>query len=279
VFGGRVEESRIRDVLKTAIRPVPSIPDTQLSPVLTSLVSSSRGVTLKSMKKQPVIGTFLSKREASSHAFKANIHPFLFRSAEISETGLTCWHCHANFNEKKAPDDYVRPGHPMHNVRFRSAFRRWDKTPQQTLEDAIATCMIRWMTGRNESGYNGKPAPVHRVRQLSAYLKSEEISPELKSKPIEPLMDEKMPSDRMLALGDAAFGGVVFRQSCGICHKDEGTGPGPSLIKNGYSRYQIAKKVRGLGKRGLNGLMMPPFSKDRVSDRQLLNVVAYVYQL
>ena len=83
----------------------------------------------------------------------------------------------------------------------------------------------------------------------------------------------------MLALGEAAFGGVVFRKSCLICHKDEGTGPAPSLVRNGYSRYQIAKKVRGLGTTGLNGLMMPPFSKDRLSDRQLLNVVAYVYQL
>ena len=203
----------------------------------------------------------------------------LFRSTEISDSGLTCWHCHANFNEKKTPDDYVRPGHPMYNVGFRSGFHNWEGKQVQSLEDAISACMARWMTQRNEKGYNGKPAPGHRVRQLSAYLKSEEISPELKSKAIEPLKDDKLPSDRMLALGEAAFGGMVYRQSCLICHKDEGTGPAPSLIRNGYSRYQIAKKVRGLGKTGLNGLLMPPFSKDRLSDRQLLNVVAYVYQL
>lgn len=203
----------------------------------------------------------------------------MFRSTEISETGLTCWHCHANFNEKKTPDDYVRPGHPMYNAGYRSGWHRWDGKPLQTLEEAIATCMTRWMTERHDKGYNGKPAPAHRVRQLAAYLRSEEISPEQKSKPVEPIRDDKLPSDRMLALGDPAFGGAVFRQSCGICHKNDGTGPAPSLIRNGYSRYQIAKKVRGLGKRGLNGLMMPPFSKDRLSDRQLLNVVAYVYQM
>ncbi len=123
------------------------------------------------------------------------------------------------------------------------------------------------------------PAQKHHVRQLVAYLQSEELSPEQKSKPLEPIVDDKMPSDRMLSLGDASFGGVVFRQSCGICHKTEGTGPAPSLIRNGYSRYQIAKKVRGLDEKGLNGLRMPLFSKDRLSDRQLLNVVAYVYQL
>ena len=203
----------------------------------------------------------------------------LFRSGDISETGMTCWHCHANFNEKKTPDDYVRPGHPMYNAGFRSAFQRFDGEPLQKIEEAIASCMQRWMTERERSGYEGKPAPAHRVRQLKAYLQSEEVSPEGKSEPIEPILDDKLPSDRMLGVGDAAFGGIVFRQSCGICHKTDGTGPAPSLIRNGYSRYQIAKKVRGLDTKGLNGLVMPPFSKDRLSDRQLLNVVAFVYQM
>ena len=203
----------------------------------------------------------------------------LFRSTEISQSGLTCWHCHANFNEKKTPDDYVRPGHPMYNVGHRSQFRRWDGERLDKLEAAIGSCMVRWMTDRKEEGYDGEPAPAHHIRQLVAYLKSEELSPEQKSKPIEPILGDKLPSDRMLALGDSAFGGAVFRQSCGICHKTEGTGPAPSLVRNGYSRYQIAKKIRGLDKMGLNGLMMPPFSKDRISDRQLLNVVAYVYQM
>ena len=203
----------------------------------------------------------------------------LFRSTDISESGITCWHCHANFNEKKTPDDYVRPGHPMYNVGHRSAFRKYDGSPLRTLDDAIGSCMIRWMTKRKATGYDGEGAPKHDVRQLAAYLQSEEISPEQKSKPIEPILDEKIPGDRMLSLGDPAFGGAVFRQSCGICHKTEGTGPAPSLVRNGYSRYQIAKKIRGLDPKGLNGLRMPPFSKDRLSDRQLLNVVAYVYQL
>ena len=61
----------------------------------------------------------------------------LFRSTEISATGLTCWHCHANFNEKKTPDDYVRPGHPMYNVGFRSQFRKWDGKPLNAPNDVV----------------------------------------------------------------------------------------------------------------------------------------------
>jgi mono/diheme cytochrome c family protein len=52
-----------------------------------------------------------------------------------------------------------------------------------------------------------------------------------------------------------------------------------SLVRNGYSRYLIAKKVRALAAQGLNGLQMPGFAKDRISERELLNVVSYVYQM
>jgi cytochrome c len=203
----------------------------------------------------------------------------LFRSTEISETGLTCWHCHANFNEKKTPDGHVRPGYPLYNVGWRSTWNRWDGQLLSSLDEAIASCMTRWLTKRQTTGYDGEEAPAHRVRQLRAYLRSDEVSPEQKSEPIEPIRDDKMPSDRMLRLGDVGFGGAAFKSSCGICHKTDGTGPAPSLVRNGYSRYQIAKKVRGLSAKGLNGLKMPSFSKGRLSDRRLVNVVAYVYQL
>lgn len=83
----------------------------------------------------------------------------------------------------------------------------------------------------------------------------------------------------MLTMGDSSLGSVVFRRSCEICHIHDGSGPAPSLIRNGFSRYQIGKKIRGLDNKGLRGIAMPPFSKDRLSDREMLNVVAFVYQL
>ncbi len=202
-----------------------------------------------------------------------------FRSRDGSATGLTCWHCHADFNEKKTPDQYVRPGHPMYNVGFRAQFQAWDGKPLRSLEDAVATCLERWLTDRTEDSLTGVEAPVHRVRQLAAYLRSEDLSPEGKSKAVEPMRAETLPGDRMLTLGDSTLGTAVFRRSCEICHIHDGSGPAPSLIKNGFSRYQIGKKIRGIENRGLRGLAMPPFSKDRLSDREMLNVIAYVYQL
>lgn len=203
----------------------------------------------------------------------------LFGSGDWSKTGLRCWHCHADFNEKKTPDEYVRPGHPMFNVGFRSEFQAWDGRPLNTLEQAITTCMERWITERKEDSLVGEKAETHRVRQLVAYLQTEELSPERKSKPIDPDRATKLPSDRTLSVGDPSLGDGVFRRSCEHCHRHDGSGPGPSLLRNGYSRYQIGKKIRGIDNAGLRGLAMPPISKDRLSDREMLNVIAYVYQL
>ena len=63
------------------------------------------------------------------------------------------------------------------------------------------------------------------------------------------------------------------------CHTRDGRGPAPNLLRNGLSRYQIAKKVRQVENKGLEGLVMPPFPKDRLSDRELINVVAFVYEM
>jgi cytochrome c553 len=202
-----------------------------------------------------------------------------FRSREGSATGMTCWHCHADFNEKKTPDQYVRPGHPMFNAGFRAQFQAWDGKPLRSLEAAISTCMERWITERKDGSLSGEAAPAHRVRQLAAYLQTEDLSPERKSKAVEPMRAEAVPGDRMLTMGDSSLGSVVFRRSCEICHIHDGKGPAPSLIRNGFSRYQIGKKIRGLDNKGLRGIAMPPFSKDRLSDREMLNVVAFVYQL
>ena len=194
-----------------------------------------------------------------------------------SPTGIACIHCHADFNEKKEPDDHVRPAHPLFNGGFRAEWQSWDGRKITTLDLAISTCMQRWITERGKDG--GKTPAKHEIRQLKAYLRSDKLSPEKKSKPIEPNFTKQLPRERVLRAGDPTLGSTVFRKSCTICHATDGSGPAPSLLRNGYSRYQIAKKIREIDNPGLNGLVMPPFPMDRLSDRQLINVVAFVYQM
>ena len=203
----------------------------------------------------------------------------LFRSDDWTATKLTCLHCHADFNEKKNPDNRrIRPGHSLFNTANRPEWQTWDGRVLHSLEAAVATCTERWLTARNDST-GGKPPEKHHLRQLTAYLEWEEISPERRSKALEPVWAEAVPSDRLLKVGDEGLGLGIYRRACVSCHLEDGSGPGPSLIRNGYSRHQIAKKIRGIGNTGLDGLVMPPFPKDRLSDRQLINAVAYVYMM
>jgi mono/diheme cytochrome c family protein len=202
---------------------------------------------------------------------------------EWAATGLTCKHCHSDFNEKKIPPSELdkRPGHMLYNSGRRSAWHRWDGTELTTLDAAIASCMERWMTER-EGAEGGKPAAKHHIRKIVAYLLSEPISPERKSKPIEPRWVKsvsKLPEDRLLKAGDPNLGAPIFRRACESCHASDASGPAPSLVRNGYSRYQIAKKIRGIQNKGLEGLVMPAFPLDRLSNRELINVVAFVYQM
>ena len=64
-----------------------------------------------------------------------------------------------------------------------------------------------------------------------------------------------------------------------MCHLSDGSGPSMSLVRNGYSRYQIAKKIRGINNKGLDGLIMPRFPNARMSDREMINIIAFVYQM
>lgn len=202
----------------------------------------------------------------------------LFWSTDWSATGLTCAHCHADFNEKKDPDDRLRPGHSLYNGGFRAEWQTWDGRKIQTLKKAVEMCIVRWIVAREGEEEDKLPAK-HHLRKVLAYLRSDDLSPEKKSRAIEPMRTNKLPSDQLLELGDLNLGMPIFRRSCSHCHLDDGSGPAPSLIRNGYSRYQIAKKVRGIDNPGLEGLVMPPFSKDRISDRELINIVAFIYQM
>ncbi|MDA0709553.1 MAG: cytochrome c [bacterium] len=203
----------------------------------------------------------------------------LFRSAEWTATGLTCIHCHADFNEKKDPDGKVRPGHSLFNAGYRTLFNRWDEEKVTSLQETVVACMVRWMTKRKATDNMGEEPAQHHVRQLIAFLQSDNMVQEFKAKSLDPMWTRQIPSDRMLTAGDAQIGFRLFRRSCEGCHVSDGSGPAPSLLKNGYSRYQIAKKLRNIENPGLNGVVMPAFPVDRLSDRELINVVAYVYQM
>lgn len=238
-----------------------------------------------------------------------------YRRAYWTTTGLTCIHCHADFNEKKDPlDTKIRPGHSLYNSAHRAIWRDYRGENILDLKLAMKVCIDTWMVrpdtaamradslradslrkaearlkklrrGRKKASAEEAPSPDTTVvrpvwdhtrimADVAAYL--EEISPEAQSKPIEAVRAQTIPGDLALQQGNLGRGKTLYERSCSICHAN---GPAPSLYRNGYTPRQIAKKVRGLSPEGIAGVIMPAFSLDRLSNLELLDVVAYVVKM
>ena len=218
-----------------------------------------------------------------------------YRRAFWTTTGLTCIHCHADFNEKKDPfDKRIRPGHSLYNSANRAIWRNYKGEMIKDLKTAMKVCIDTWIVKPDSAEIKAKAKAAKKRRRrrrkvtekmtgwdhmkimtdITAYLK--EMSPERSSKPVEVTREETIPSDRTLKSGNPATGRVIFERSCSICHAD---GPAPSLYRNGYTHRQIARKVRGLSPEGIAGVIMPGFSIDRLSKLELINVVSHVAKL
>lgn len=235
-----------------------------------------------------------------------------YRRAHWTTTGLTCIHCHADFNEKKDPlDAKVRPAHPLYNSAHRAIWRDYRGENILDLKLAIKVCIDTWIVKPDTAAMRADSIRADSLRKAEAKLKRqrrgkkpvelpppdttafkpawnytkivadiaaylEEISPEAQSKPIEVVRTETIPSDLALQQGNPARGKIIYERSCSICHA---SGPAPSLYRNGYTMRQIARKVRGLSPEGIAGVIMPAFSLDRLSNLDLVDVVAYVVRM
>ena len=236
-----------------------------------------------------------------------------YRRAHWTTTGLTCVHCHADFNEKKDPlDTKVRPAHPLYNSAHRAIWRDYRGENILDLKLAMKVCIDTWMVKPDTAAMRADSIRADSLRKVEAKLKRlrrgrkqvipppdttaqaftpawdytrimadiaaylEEISPEAQSKPIEVVRTQTIPIDLALQQGNLARGKVIFERSCSLCHA---SGPAPSLYRNGYTPRQIARKVRGLSPEGIADVIMPAFSLDRLSNLDLVDVVAYVVRM
>jgi mono/diheme cytochrome c family protein len=235
-----------------------------------------------------------------------------YRRAHWTTTGLTCIHCHADFNEKKDPlDTKIRPAHPLYNSAHRAIWRDYRGENILDLKLAMKVCIDTWIVKPDTAAMRADSIRADSLRKVEEKLRRqrrgkkpvelpppdttafkpawdytriaadiasylEEISPEAQSKPVEVVRTETIPSDPALQQGNLARGKVIYERSCSICHA---SGPAPSLYRNGYTPRQIARKVRGLSPEGIAGVIMPAFSLDRLSNLDLVDVVAYVVRM
>ena len=77
----------------------------------------------------------------------------LFYSPAISTNGLSCAHCHADFDEETYNDGLIRAGHSLFNAYYRTTW--WGKDPEApdayaTIDEAAVVCVLHYMRNKDK---------------------------------------------------------------------------------------------------------------------------------
>ena len=187
-----------------------------------------------------------------------------------------CASCHATVSKEEEANKtgHVRPAFPVYNTSHRGAWKnaKAGKGPKSS-GDAGNIC-VRAFQKR-------KKLPADQVADLNAYLLT--LSPSKDVKPRKIAYAPKLPGS--LDGGDKAKGKAKVQLHCGGCHGDSDDHIQFTLKAGKRKKKTVAMKVRGWirdkkAKSGMrfkaNNGMMSFFAKDRVSDADLLDILAYL---
>ncbi|MCK6551760.1 c-type cytochrome [Myxococcota bacterium] len=198
----------------------------------------------------------------------------LFHDPGLGKNGVACATCHATTEKDENGDGLLRSGHTLWGAAKRKFWRGDEKrTTHPTLADAVDVCVQLFQ--------GGQPLEGRTRLAIDAYLKS--ISKNAESPlVIEPALEADLDYGRdKYKGGDAELGRRVFFRACNTCHPKAGQGLGPAIA--GKSVADVAKKIRE-GNGFIRGSRkgnewMPFFGRDRLGDRQVADVAAYVASL
>jgi len=197
----------------------------------------------------------------------------IFTNRIATGNSFSCSSCHSIKEDQqtgKAMDGFKRPGHPLHNVTKRSTYKNGQLN---SMLDAVNTCLTEWMNAERwtEDSTDWK--------NLFNWLDDQ-----ADTETADPVVYQIAAPPATLSGGDALEGQITFNGSCAICHGEnaQGSGLAPSLVNVSLDSNYIATRVRSSGLsnsatyQGLTGGIMPFWSPDRLSDNELVNVIAYL---
>jgi mono/diheme cytochrome c family protein len=181
---------------------------------------------------------------------------------------FACATCHAL--EEPSADGLRRPGHPIGDAVRRS---QWKNGKAATFLDAVNSCVTEWMVAPA-----WEPSDP-RFLALRTFLESR-----ASTGPAADLQYEIVSPPSDVAGGDAARGRATFNESCVVCHGTDGLGTirGPRVARSLRLPEYIAGRIRRSGSPsspiydGLTGGVMPFWAKDRLSDDELRDLVAFI---
>lgn len=186
---------------------------------------------------------------------------------------FACQTCHAL--QEPAADGLRRPGHAIGDATRRATYKNGQF---DDMLDAVNTCLDEWMTAPTWQEGDEEWIALRDFLDAQAEKANVQEAPAITIDVVTP--------PAALAGGDAAAGQTLFNNSCVVCHGNGATGTdkAPPLLGSLLEPDYIAERIRTSGLTdsaiydGLTGGRMPFWASDRLSDQELLDVVAFVDQ-
>lgn len=183
---------------------------------------------------------------------------------------FACATCHAL--DEPAADGFTRPGHPIGDAALRGSYKNGQLS---SFLEAVNTCRVEWL---NTTPFE---ASDERWVALESYLRG---VAEAQNPTPSPLTFEQVDPPADVAGGDPDVGEDTFNGRCIVCHGESGVGTerAPAIAGTMLPGDFIALKVRRSGNldSGIYNIetpgRMPFWSADRISDDQLIDVLAFL---
>ncbi len=195
----------------------------------------------------------------------------VFTTPLSNASTFSCSSCHAmSETDGFASDGFRRPGHPLMNASKRESYKNGQF---DSFLDAVNTCVTEWMNGDALSETD--PDWVNLLNWLedqNTDAAAELVQIEI----VEPLAD--------LSGGNAIAGRELFNTYCIVCHgfDGEGTQLAPKITGFNLTADYIGLRTRTSGLTGsdtytgLTGGIMPFWGANRLSNSDLVDIVAFV---
>ena len=187
---------------------------------------------------------------------------------------FACMTCHAL--SEPAIDGFSRPGHAIGDAPRRTSFKGGQLN---SFLEATNSCLTEWM---NVEPWTEEDS---QFVALMDYLNEE--GSELPVLAVE-IQIVQPPEEAELLGGDIESGRTHFNSSCAICHGEDGLGvdtdKAPRISGLGLAPKLIAERARLSGQKesgiyeGLTGGRMPFWGANRLSDEELVDIVAFLSQ-
>lgn len=195
----------------------------------------------------------------------------VFTTPLSSASTFACASCHAmSETDGFASDGFRRPGHSLQDSSKRETFKNGLFTD---MLDAVNTCVTEWM---NATAWTSDDTDWINLLNWLDDQSDVETAAAVVIDVVAPPVD--------LTGGDADNGRALFNTRCIVCHGFDGVGTllAPMITDVGLEADYIARRVRSSGRSdsetyvGLTGGVMPFWGADRLSDGELVDIIAFI---